>query len=378
LQWLAEGTDAIGYMQLTENLLHTGTFRFDSGSSTAFRTPGYPLFLLLTYGPWQTRLPTQLVQILIDVLTVYITYRIARQLTASTAGPLLAGAVVAFHPLIIVASISFRPETLSIFLVTLATWLLIKTPMSLRTGIAAAVLLTISVYLKYTIISVAAILLLAWAVRYMLRSGRKGARLIAWLPLVVVGLSLAPWVARNYIVMDTFVPLTTSSGSNLYGGNNPDADGGYVSSDPYVLPGVSEVESDRIFMERAVSWIRANPRGFVKLLPLKAARLFWPLSLGTTLSVRVPAPVFLAVLALSLSFYSLVLYGAWRLVVLQRYWELLVLGIMPLMLVFFTLLTFGAARFLLPAYPAFAVLVAMVPAAVTGRETARIAQVKTA
>lgn len=374
VQWLAEGTDAIGYMQLSENLLETGSFQFDRGSATAYRMPGYPLFLLLTYAPWQILQPAQLLQIVLDVLTVYMTYRIARRLTTGMAGPLLAAAVVSFHPLMIVTSLTLRPEALSIFLVTLASWLLLR-PLALRAGIMAAVLLTTAVYLKHMLIAVAGILLVGFAIRIMLTARGKGARLVGWLPLLVIGLALAPWVARNYAVLDAFVPLTTSSGSNLYGGNNPAADGGYVSSEPYVLPGVAEVESDQILTERAVSWIRSNPGMFVGLLPLKAARLFWPLSLGTSRSIEVPTPVFWGVLAVTVAFYSFVFYGSWRLFVTRQYWELFVLATVPVMLVLFTLLTFGAARFLLPAFPAFAVLVAVAAEAVLVRSTRNAVQV---
>lgn len=358
IQSLVEGTDAVGYVQLSQNLLGAHAFHFDGGGATAYRVPGYPLFLVFSYALWQNLLPTQIVQIVIDVLTVFATYHIAKQISVSPASPFLAAAVVALHPLMVVTSLSIRPETLAVFFVTLAILLLLRTPNSLRAGIVAALLLTIAVYLKHVLIAAALIFLLAFAVRSLLVSTLKRAQLAAWLPLLMLLLLLAPWVARNYVALGAFVPLTTSSGSNLYGGNNPQADGGYVSSEPYVLPHVTEVESDRLFTERAINWIQSNPLAFAKLLPLKIARLFWPLSLGTSRSVEVPGIVSAAILAITLTFYALVLYGAWRLALARHYWALLLLSTIPLTLVLFTLLTFGAARFLLPAFPVFAVLAA--------------------
>jgi hypothetical protein len=211
---------------------------------------------------------------------------------------------------------------LALFFVTLATFLLLRTPDSIGTAVVVAVLLTLAVYLRHMLIAVSLLFLVAFALRFLLLPNRKALKLAAWMPLLIVAMLLAPWVVRNYVVLGAFIPLTTSSGSNLYGGNNPEADGGYVSSEPYVLPNLTEVESDRIFTERAFSWISSNPVAFAKLLPLKAARLFWGLSLGTSSSIEVPEPVFLAILLFTLTSYSLVLFGAWRLVLARHYWEL--------------------------------------------------------
>jgi hypothetical protein len=363
LQWLAEGTDAVGYMQLSENMLRKGTFQFDAGGASAYRMPGYPFFLVFSYALWQKLLPTQLIQIAVDVLTVYLTYRLARQMTRFSVVPLLAAGMVAFHPLMVVTSISVRPETLSIFLLVLVTYLLLKTPDSGRMGIVAALLLALAVYLRQTLIFAAVLFLLAVALRYCLRANRRSLP-AACLPLLVLILMLVPWMVRNYVVLGALVPLTTSTGSNLYGGNNPRADGGYVSDEPYVLPYLTEVESDRVLTERALHWIKDNPLAFAQLLPLKVARLFWPLSLGTSRSLSVPAPLFAGTLVFTLLFYAFVLYGAGRLILARRYWELFLATAMPLTLVLFTLLTFGAARFLLPALPLFAVLASLAAEAV--------------
>jgi hypothetical protein len=48
----------------------------------------------------------------------------------------------------------------------------------------------------------------------------------------------------------------------------------------------------------------------------------------------------------------------------RRHWELFLATAVPLTLVLFTLLTFGAARFLLPALPLFAVLASLAAEAV--------------
>ena len=93
---------------------------------------------------------------------------------------------------------------------------------------------------------------------------------------------------RNYVAFNGFIPLTTSTGGNLHGGNNEGADGGYVSSEPYVLPEVGEIESDRVLTARALEWIKLNPIRFLKLIPAKTGRLLSPMAFGTSGAYRLP------------------------------------------------------------------------------------------
>src|ERR1035437_345848 len=69
--------DSPSYLVAAASLSKSGTFRTD-GHPEIFRTPGYPLFLVacgltgsLGYGT------AQIVQVLLDVLLVYVTYRLA-------------------------------------------------------------------------------------------------------------------------------------------------------------------------------------------------------------------------------------------------------------------------------------------------------------
>jgi hypothetical protein len=159
--------------------------------------------------------------------------------------------------------------------------------------------------------------------------------------------------------MRAFIPLTTSNGVNLLGGNNPESNGGYVFSDPYVLPNMSESESDREYTRRAMDWIKSNPASFVKLLPSKAARFVWPLSLGTSGYIVVPRTVFALVLSITLAFFGLAVFGTWQLVVKKRFLETALLLTPFVCLLLTSLLTFGAARFALPAFPTLAVLASL-------------------
>ncbi|NIM92801.1 MAG: hypothetical protein GTO18_03680 [Anaerolineales bacterium] len=357
LQTFVVGGDAIGYEQLARNLFLHRAFMFDDGDLTSYRMPGYPLFLALTYVQWNTPLPAQLVQILADVITIFAVYLIGMQISKLPVVSLLAASAIALNPVMIVSSVSLYPDTLATAFVIVAMIILLKNGKSRFTGLLASVLLAAGIYMKPSIAIVSLALILAFALYRIMRFGRSYD--IAYtliMQLLIILFLLSPWIIRNHIVMDAIVPLTTSTGNNLFGGNNPQADGGYVSSEPYVLTNTSEIESDRIFTNRAFSWIRSNPGDFVRLLPAKILRLMSLLSLGTSGYLSVPDFVARIVGFITVSFYLLVLIGGIQVAASKHPYEGLILIAAPAAIFITTLMTFGASRFLLPGFPTLAVL----------------------
>jgi hypothetical protein len=171
----------------------------------------------------------------------------------------------------------------------------------------------------------------------------------------MVGL-LLPWTWRNSRLFHAFLPLTTSAGVNLVGGNNARADGGFVWSGPYVLTGMNEVDSQRQYTTMALDWIKSNPLGVLRLLPAKAARFLWPLSFSISGYLNLPLPAFIAVLSAALLFYGLMAGGMWTLIRTHRPWEATVLAAPFAALLLTSLATYGGTRYSLPAFPGIAVL----------------------
>jgi hypothetical protein len=359
LQRIVEGNDAIGYTQLAQNLFYEHTFRFAQGGPTAYRMPGYPLFLAITYAPLQNPILAQILQIAADLLTIVIVYQIGKYVFSNEETRLLAAALVALNPLVWITSISLRPETLAIFCVSLAILFLCRFPYRLLGGLGASVALIVSVYLKPTFLVFAIALPFVFAVRWIFKYNlNKAARAFFLLISVMLAL-LAPWTARNLLVMNAFIPLTTSNGCGLYAGNNPQADGGSVFDKPWVLPGMSEIDSDRVFTQLAIDWIKSNPVQFAKLLPARAIRFFWPLSFDMARDLVVPDIVLWIVLLVVVAFYLFVVRGVWYLTIAKRFGELAILGTVPVMLLLLTLLTSGSARYSLPAFPSFAIFASL-------------------
>jgi hypothetical protein len=106
---------------------------------------------------------------------------------------------------------------------------------------------------------------------------------------IVALLVLAPWVYRNYRVFNTFVPLTTQGGYNLWQGQNAEATGTrsqYTDPPFHVRPEVDveiqmlpatdtyELALQDIYMREAVQFMQSNP-GRLIILGLRKCMFYW-------------------------------------------------------------------------------------------------------
>jgi 4-amino-4-deoxy-L-arabinose transferase-like glycosyltransferase len=138
-----------------------------------------------------------------------------------------------------------------------------------------------------TVVVIAAALLgLIWKQRKAWRGALVTCSYIA----VIVGVVLSPWIVRNWVVQDRFIPLRTGYGYNLWIGNNPAATGSARTESgdfvPTSLPPdyaeylrqfrpVDEQECDDFYAQEAFKFIAAYPGRFVELC---AARLWYMLT----------------------------------------------------------------------------------------------------
>jgi hypothetical protein len=101
---------------------------------------------------------------------------------------------------------------------------------------------------------------------------RGGPRRVALARLAVVmvaaGLAVLPWTVRNYLLSGQVVVVSANGGHSLWVGNNPQATGGYVAVRP-AWAELHEVAYDRAAAAWALSWIRAHPGAFLRLVPRK-------------------------------------------------------------------------------------------------------------
>ena len=205
---------------------------------------------------------------------------LARRLFAQRAAAVLAFIGVLVYPMFVAFQALLLSETLFMALLTAAVWSLYRwaeAPRSLhRIAIYAAVMAAAT----YTKASLTWLPLLLPLFLGGVVPWRDALRAFAVTALVYAAL-LSPWWIRNAQLFGEPVMFTTSSGSNLYLGNNranldagvdwtSDVERSFVDS-TQPLP---EVERDRRYSRRALEYIAAEPSRFVRDMARKLKR-FW-------------------------------------------------------------------------------------------------------
>ncbi|GAC1450672.1 MAG: hypothetical protein NVSMB9_35270 [Isosphaeraceae bacterium] len=335
----------------------------------ALRTPGYPLFLAacqFLFGP--RVLPVRLVQGALGAGCVWLVARLTRRalpdLIESHVAqgtvwsiPLIAAALTAFDPFVVMNSAFVLSEALFLPLFLLAQWGLAvlwtpgnggRTSPTTRLGAAGWALLTGGV-------SGAAILVRpSWALYvplalalWVILSGSRWRVALGRATLVVLGLTLvmSPWWVRNARLYGKFVPTAIWMGASLYDGLNPRASGESDMSflgDPEFWP-LGEEEQDALLRARAIDFVREHPGQALRLSAIKAARFLspWP----NARMFHSPALAIVSVL-FTLPQFALIALGVWD---RRRDPRTLVLLALPLLYVFTLHLVFvSSMRYRVP------------------------------
>ena len=262
--------------------------------SPYFRPPGYPYFLALVYrlgGP--SYFVPRIVQHGLGLLNVLLLYALARRWIGRAAA-VAAAALMAGYWIQIYFEEEFLEPVLVVFLglaMLLALASILAKP---RKGLAllAGLLLAISALARPNALVFApfAALWLAWI---------SGWRRRGWVLATLFGVGgvggLLPTAVRNWTVGGDRVLISANAGINLYIGNNPRANGGFVdvgdgagggfgTSDVYPViqrqlerqagHSLEYSEISRHFAREAGQFIRENPGRFAQLLGIKTI-LFW-------------------------------------------------------------------------------------------------------
>lgn len=344
--------DGIGYDILATNLLQKKMY--GEWAPTAFRPPGYPLFLAgiyLVFGHSFTAV--RLIQVGIDALTCVLVYAVGARLFDRRVA-FLAAIGMSLYPLHIYMVGEFYSETFSFLMQLAALWLAVwmverrhwSIPLLLGVSLAATTLTrpTAALWIPFMVLWIG-FLPLPW--KHKVRDAA----------LVLLGLALlfGPWIVRNYIVFQEFIPIASLGGVGIWAGNNPLSEGGGMSPDERTWgegapewgwmgwEGLSEAESSRRFLERGLSWIKENPLAFATLVPRKLLRLWSPTSYGVQFSRHANPLLTAVVLPPYLVFLALAVGG---MILSRRGWKeqfplyALILGVNVLVA-----LTYAATRY---------------------------------
>jgi 4-amino-4-deoxy-L-arabinose transferase-like glycosyltransferase len=286
---VVQGSDA--YDAYAVNLLATGVYGRESGVADALLPPLYSYALAGVYaivgrGYWQVGL----FHIALDLLSIVCLYHIGRLLFER--GRLiggLAGLLYAGYPYLIFQNLTLidTPFFMTLLYAFLLLVILLRERERLdREAWLLAILAGVMLGLATLTRAITPPLALLVAVWFLFRLG-LWQTVLRLLPVALVSAGLLGlWIARNYQAFNAFIPMSTTSGSNLWQGNSryviPFLQAGYDVQ--WTSPSLEELgiedsrslAADQRRTELAVQFWRDNP-GLLPELILSKLLAHWSL-----------------------------------------------------------------------------------------------------
>ncbi|MFC1853622.1 ArnT family glycosyltransferase [candidate division CSSED10-310 bacterium] len=275
--------DGIDYHRLAHNLVETGSFSGKTGI-TARRPPLYPYFISWWYyffGPRTNVI--RIIQAIMNSGLVLLIFLVAKILYGRAVA-VLAGILAAFYPVFIFLPSRFLTENLFTLILLLGLWYLLHHWEGgiIHYGIGGA-LLGLAILCR-PVLLLAPPFILWWL--YSLSPGiwpmmKRFVILMTGMIIIIL-----PWSIRNYLVFETFVPVTTNAGLTFLHDNNPYLkDMGWAGPQNRIFRpelinpdftlknthwrSLNEAQQDKMFFRHTWHWIGQNPLEFIKLLPRK-------------------------------------------------------------------------------------------------------------
>ncbi len=213
----------------------------------------------------------------------FYTARIARTLFDSRAIALLAGLIVALHPVFVYSVATFHALNLYVLLL-----LVLFDLSSSRCRASAGNAIGVGVVLGVAVLARTEYLVLGPAIIATAALRHRRVALFA-LSLLVAALIVSPWTLRNDRVFHRFIPVVDSVGYNLWKSFNAETNGSghwvdrngvhdrLVGAQIDAVPETPmyEMDADAIYRAAALEYIRSHPRRSFVELPIRKALLFW-------------------------------------------------------------------------------------------------------
>jgi len=275
--------DATDYHSIARNLVDGKGFVSWEGKRVS-RAPGYPIFLAGCYAVGlDTPRAIHAVQCIVGAATCLLILLLGRRLYGETVG-LIAGAISAVYPFFIyytgtvLSEILFVAGFVGLLLCLVHLGRMLDKPGSkyLWSAVGTGAVAGLLILLRSSLLLFPFFLLPFWLMR---AESRKKATL-SWIVMTAaIGVTLLPWVIRNYRLVHKIVPTTLQVGPSLYEANSRFATGGPAMDriDWVEVRGgtmMSEVENNTFFRDAAMRYIRENPGRFM-VMAFEKARRFW-------------------------------------------------------------------------------------------------------
>ena len=349
--------------------IQTGPFLFEGGLEVpwADKPPLYPSYLALSsllggssFGAHRAA------SCLLGAVTVLLVGLLARRVAGDRAG-LLAAAIAAVYPMLVVLDGALRSESLYVLLTAgsmLAAYRLLDRPTAGCAALLGALVGLAALTRSEAMLLVPLLVLpLAW------RAGQEGRRRLrlALAAGAACALVVTPWVVRNALTFERPVAISTNEGGLLYGANCDLAYSGPLMGHwpcfPEYPPGVrDESELSWRFRRQALDYIRDHSDRLPAVVAVRVLRSWelWHPRKQAFLEARVADRNIRWQQAGVAAFYALALLAVVGAAVLRRRGTaLLPLLAAPALVTLVSALTYGSTRFRAAAEISLVVLAAV-------------------
>jgi 4-amino-4-deoxy-L-arabinose transferase-like glycosyltransferase len=243
-------------------------------SPTAYWPVGYPAFLGLLFslfGP--SLLVAKLANVLLYLGILFLAYFIANTLFASALTGRITLLGLTFYPDHLAYTSLISSEILFLFLLLAGVSLLLISRASVALALVAGFVFGLAILIKPQAVFVPAIF---YGLAMIESKGALKCLKMAFAVHLALGLTILPWLMRNYQDFNTLT-LSHNNGYNLLVGNNPYATGSYVFNNQITAmlkDAQTEPERDKKALQLALNYVLNHPLDTLKLWPKKLWYLY--------------------------------------------------------------------------------------------------------
>ena len=273
-------SDFASYLQLASNLYDGEGLRDNRHGAYALYSAGYSLYMYLIFLVAGKSINTvQIFNALLGLCAILMVYSIGASIARSRWVGIVAALAWALYLPAILYTEYLAKENLMTLVLLAHMRLMVALPNSKNPNVLSA-LFGLLAGVQAVVGPAALAIVPVFLIQLLLRGdGFRKSILPVFIVLVTALVTVSPWLYRNYLLFGS--PVLSTSGHNLYIGNNPNATGMFVQmrSTPKFEGWVAartqgELVASRYAGKAAMDYIAENP-GRTVLLALKKAILFW-------------------------------------------------------------------------------------------------------
>lgn len=266
--------DEADYYKLAYNLIHLHVYSSNGVSLTAFRPPGYTLFLALIFCISSNIAFLHYVNFTLWLCAAFLVYQISNMLYGEFAAK-VALAWTLVYALGLYTSMFLYPQTLAATLFLASLYMHLKVEKwgagwrAVEGALFGLLILTVPMYLF-------ALPCLVLLIATETRRPFQALSILIW-----IALPPGLWTIRNYSAFHRFVFIATQTGHELLVGNSPNSTpnaGANADISRYIDEAkrlkLDEVQTDRFYRYSAVEWIAHHPRQWLVLYGEKLLNWF--------------------------------------------------------------------------------------------------------